>query len=57
MVSFVKIFIFGQAESTKQSTRRKVPDVSEESNDQVASPSDTKVCADINLGVLTKSCE
>lgn len=43
------LFMFGQAESTKQSTRQKVPDALEESGDQVASPSDAKVCADINL--------
>ena len=43
------LFIFGQAESTKQSTRQKVPDASEESGDQVASTSDAKVCADIKL--------
>jgi protein TIF31 len=33
---------FVEAESTKQATRQKVPDASEESNDQVASTSDAK---------------
>lgn len=43
------LFMFVQAESTKQSTRLKVPDALEESNDQIASTSDAKVCADIYL--------
>ncbi|CAN6280189.1 unnamed protein product [Urochloa humidicola] len=33
---------FVEAESTKQSTRKKLPDASEESNDQIASTSDDK---------------
>jgi hypothetical protein len=51
------LFIFAQAESTKQATRQKVPDASEESNDQVASTSDAKVCADIKLGVFAVCSE
>ena len=46
------LFIFEQAESTKKSSRHKVPDAPEESHDQVIGTSDAKVSADNNLGVL-----